>query len=95
MPTGGGNVSERDYTVAIVGATGVVGGTVRAILEERDFPVGELRLLASERSRGAQLAFNMLSRLGRTGTGVMAGLECGCVAKPPSIWPAAFPTRRW
>jgi aspartate-semialdehyde dehydrogenase len=30
---------------------------VREILEERSFPVGELRLLASERSRGAQLAF--------------------------------------
>jgi len=51
-------MSERAYTVAIVGATGVVGGTVRAILEERAFPVGELRLLASERSRGAQLTFN-------------------------------------
>ena len=48
----------RRYTVAIVGATGVVGGTVRAILEQRDFPVGELRLLASSRSRGAQLTFN-------------------------------------
>jgi len=48
----------RRYTVAIVGATGVVGGTVRAILEERAFPVGELRLLASERSRGAELSFN-------------------------------------
>ncbi|HMK91925.1 MAG TPA: aspartate-semialdehyde dehydrogenase, partial [Thermoleophilia bacterium] len=49
--------ADRRYTVAIAGATGVVGGTVRAILEERGFPVGELRLLASERSRGAQLAF--------------------------------------
>ena len=45
------------YSVAIAGATGVVGGTVRSILEERGFPVGELRLLASERSRGKQLAF--------------------------------------
>lgn len=47
----------RTYTVAIAGATGVVGGTVRRILEERGFPVGELRLLASKRSQGAQLAF--------------------------------------
>ena len=45
------------YTVAIAGATGVVGGTVRGILEERGFPVGELRLLASERSQGRKLAF--------------------------------------
>jgi aspartate-semialdehyde dehydrogenase len=50
-------MSKRPYTVAIAGATGVVGGTVRTILEERAFPVGELRLLASERSRGSQLAF--------------------------------------
>jgi len=49
--------AERTYTVAIAGATGVVGGTVRSILEERGFPVGELRLLASSRSQGTQLFF--------------------------------------
>ena len=38
--------------VAIVGVTGVVGTTMLAILQERDFPVGELRLYASERSAG-------------------------------------------
>jgi len=47
----------RKYTVAVAGATGVVGGTVRAILEERDFPVGELKLLASARSAGRTLSF--------------------------------------
>jgi aspartate-semialdehyde dehydrogenase len=47
----------RQYRVAIVGATGVVGGTVRAILEERSFPVDELRLLASARSAGRRLTF--------------------------------------
>jgi aspartate-semialdehyde dehydrogenase len=35
----------------------VVGGTVRRILEERSFPVGELRLLASARSAGRRLPF--------------------------------------
>jgi aspartate-semialdehyde dehydrogenase len=50
-------VTAASYTVAIAGATGVVGGTVRSILEERGFPVGELRLLASERSVGRQLEF--------------------------------------
>ncbi len=44
-------------TVVIAGATGVVGGTVRAILEERDFPVGDLRLLASARSAGRKLPY--------------------------------------
>lgn len=47
----------REYCVAIVGATGVVGGTVRSILEQRRFPVGELRLLASGRSAGRRLTF--------------------------------------
>ncbi|MGH7845078.1 MAG: aspartate-semialdehyde dehydrogenase, partial [Candidatus Binatia bacterium] len=44
---------EKDnYCVAIVGATGAVGEQMREVLEERLFPVGELRLLASERSAG-------------------------------------------
>lgn len=47
----------REYRVAVVGATGMVGMTMREILEERGFPVSELRLLASERSRGRRLPF--------------------------------------
>ncbi|HEX5589210.1 MAG TPA: aspartate-semialdehyde dehydrogenase [Candidatus Limnocylindrales bacterium] len=39
-------------TVAVVGATGVVGRTMAQVLAERQFPVGELRLLASGRSIG-------------------------------------------
>jgi aspartate-semialdehyde dehydrogenase len=38
--------------VAIVGATGLVGGVMRSILEERSFPIGRLRLFASARSAG-------------------------------------------
>jgi aspartate-semialdehyde dehydrogenase len=41
-----------DRVVAVVGATGAVGQTMRAILESRSFPLGSLRLLASERSAG-------------------------------------------
>ncbi|MBI4223985.1 MAG: aspartate-semialdehyde dehydrogenase, partial [Deltaproteobacteria bacterium] len=44
--------------VAIVGATGVVGQAFVRILEKRNFPVGSLRLLASERSSGKHLMFN-------------------------------------
>ena len=43
--------------VAIVGATGAVGEVMRELLESRDFPVGELHLLASERSAGMRLPF--------------------------------------
>jgi aspartate-semialdehyde dehydrogenase len=45
------------YNVAVVGATGAVGEQMREVLEERQFPVGELRLLASERSAGQFLPF--------------------------------------
>ncbi len=42
----------RPLTVAVVGATGVVGRTMVEVLRERAFPIGELRLLASGRSAG-------------------------------------------
>jgi aspartate-semialdehyde dehydrogenase len=45
-------MTRPSFTVAVVGATGVVGRTMIQILLEREFPVGELRLLASERSAG-------------------------------------------
>jgi aspartate-semialdehyde dehydrogenase len=43
--------------VGIVGATGQVGGVMRAILAEREFPVEQLRLFASSRSAGRALAW--------------------------------------
>jgi aspartate-semialdehyde dehydrogenase len=50
-------VKKEQYNVAVVGATGAVGEQMREVLEERHFPVGELRLLASERSAGQFLPF--------------------------------------
>ncbi|HKX71216.1 MAG TPA: aspartate-semialdehyde dehydrogenase, partial [Acidimicrobiales bacterium] len=41
--------------VGVVGATGQVGGVMRSVLEERDFPVGEIRYFASARSAGRTL----------------------------------------
>lgn len=41
--------------VGIVGATGLVGSVMLDILSERDFPVGDLRLFASERSAGTPI----------------------------------------
>ncbi len=46
------------YTVAVVGATGAVGTEMIEILEERKFPVGELRPLASARSAGERVSFH-------------------------------------
>ena len=42
----------QQLNVGIVGATGVVGSTMRAILKERNFPIAQLRLFASARSAG-------------------------------------------
>ncbi|MCO7226082.1 aspartate-semialdehyde dehydrogenase [Pleionea sp. CnH1-48] len=50
-------MSDRRWNVAIVGATGAVGEVLREILEQRDFPVENLYLLASERSAGETLRF--------------------------------------
>jgi aspartate-semialdehyde dehydrogenase len=47
--------SSRPLTVAVVGATGVVGRTMAQVLTEREFPFGELRLLASGRSIGRRV----------------------------------------
>ncbi|MBI3895071.1 MAG: aspartate-semialdehyde dehydrogenase [Acidobacteria bacterium] len=44
--------------IAIVGATGAVGVELLQCLERRNFPVGEIRLLASARSRGKRLPFH-------------------------------------
>ena len=46
-----------EYDVAVVGATGAVGETMISILEERNFPVGELYPLASSRSAGKTITF--------------------------------------
>jgi len=45
------------YDVAVVGATGAVGETIISILEERNFPVGNLYPLASARSAGKRIMF--------------------------------------
>ncbi len=48
---------EKTANVAIVGATGAVGEAMLEILEQREFPVENLYLLASERSAGKKLMF--------------------------------------
>ncbi len=51
-------MSRQPLTVAVVGATGVVGRTMIQVLNERGFPVGELRLLASGRSAGRTVSID-------------------------------------
>ncbi|GLO61502.1 aspartate-semialdehyde dehydrogenase [Vibrio sp. MACH09] len=48
----------QEFNVAVFGATGAVGETIVEILQERKFPVGNIYLLASERSEGKTYRFN-------------------------------------
>jgi len=48
----------KKYNIAVVGATGAVGETMLAILEERKFPVDKVYALASARSAGKRIPFN-------------------------------------
>jgi len=50
-------MSRESYNVAIVGATGAVGQEMIQILKERNFPVAELRLIASEKSQGKEFEY--------------------------------------
>jgi aspartate-semialdehyde dehydrogenase len=48
---------ERLRSVAVLGATGLVGREMIKTLEERDYPVSKLRALASPRSAGSKIVF--------------------------------------
>ena len=47
----------RQYNIAVVGATGAVGEELFRVLEEQNFPIGELLPLASEKSAGSKIEF--------------------------------------
>lgn len=47
----------KSYNVAILGVTGAVGQTMIKVLEERNFPVNEIKFLASERSAGKEVEY--------------------------------------
>ena len=61
--------------IAVVGATGMVGNVMLNVLKERDFPISELLLVASERSKGKQIVYK-----GETHT--VIGLQDAVDAKP-------------
>jgi aspartate-semialdehyde dehydrogenase len=50
-------MSSRTLNIGVVGATGQVGVAMRQILEQREFPVGDVRFFASARSAGTVLPF--------------------------------------
>ncbi len=50
-------ISEQGLNVGVVGATGQVGAVMRRLLDERDFPVKEIRFFATARSAGQTIAY--------------------------------------
>src|SRR5699024_3207892 len=51
-------MGNKVFNIAIVGATGAVGQKIMDILQEKDFPIGTLKLLSSERSAGKKITWN-------------------------------------
>ncbi|MBO1901614.1 aspartate-semialdehyde dehydrogenase [Leucobacter weissii] len=49
--------AQQGLSVAVVGATGQVGAVIRKLLDEREFPLGSLRLFSSARSAGSTIEF--------------------------------------
>ena len=47
----------QKYNIAVAGATGAVGTEIVQILEQRDFPIENLYLLASSKSKGKKVEF--------------------------------------
>lgn len=71
-----GKVLSNGYRVAIVGATGAVGTELIELLEERQFPISELKLLASPRSVGKTLRFrNQVVEVEALGDRVFDGID--------------------
>jgi aspartate-semialdehyde dehydrogenase len=84
----------KTYTVAVAGATGAVGETMLQLLEERDFPVRQLKLLASERSVGKSLTFRgeeiKVERLGESSfQGIEIALFSAGAARSHEFAPSA------
>ncbi|MEW6080104.1 MAG: aspartate-semialdehyde dehydrogenase [Thermodesulfobacteriota bacterium] len=50
-------MADKQYHVAVAGATGVVGQQMLACLEERNFPIASIKMLASARSKGKSITF--------------------------------------
>jgi aspartate-semialdehyde dehydrogenase len=76
----------KKYNVAVVGATGAVGNAIVKILEERDFPVQQLTLLASQRSIGKELKFRGSSiPVKQLGEDSFSGIDIGLFSAGGSI----------
>ncbi len=73
----------RGLRVALLGATGAVGSEILAVLDERRFPVTELRAFSSDASAGSEIEFRGESVLvGGLAEGVLRGCDLVIAAAP-------------
>ncbi len=83
---------KKAYNVGIVGATGAVGQELIRLLAMRDFPIGELRLLASARSAGKTVeALGKSLSVVEAKAGAFAGLDLCFFAVGGSVTKALAP----
>jgi aspartate-semialdehyde dehydrogenase len=76
----------KERIVAVVGATGLVGRTITRVLEERNFPLKELRPLASKRSAGSTIPFKGSAvRVEELGPDSFAGVELALFSAGASV----------
>lgn len=79
----GAGVVGMGVRVGVVGAAGAVGATLLSVLEERDFPVDGLRLLATARSAGRRVRFRGAEvAIEEAGPGCFTGLDLCFLAVP-------------
>jgi aspartate-semialdehyde dehydrogenase len=78
--------------IAVVGATGVVGGEVLSALFDRDFPAEHLTVLASERSQGEELEYGEdLLEVEKATPDAFRGIGLALLATPPEVSRALAP----
>ena len=65
----------KKFNLAIVGATGSVGREISQILEERNFPINELALVASSKSEGKKIRFKIRD-INYSTIGIFFGFIC-------------------
>lgn len=79
-------MKKKGYNVVVAGATGAVGSEMVSILEQRDFPVNELRLLASPRGAGTRIEFKGKSYTVEVMTeGSFQGMDIGLFSPGGSV----------
>ena len=79
-------MKKEKYNVAVAGATGAVGNEMVSILEERNFPVDHLKLLASTRGAGTQMEFQGKSYTVEVlGENSFAGMDIGLFSPGGSV----------